>query len=132
LTLWRAAQIKLHHTDKLRGPTFEPRYFRIEHLSCPDILDTKGRQIALPVMRPSTEADASEREKNDGNLDLALLRAMEANPDATQLEWAFAVGIKSKGSISKKLQKLKTMKFVEERLGGKWRLTPKGQNEAAQ
>ena len=132
LTLWRAAQIKLHHTDKLRGPTFEPRYFRIEHLSCPDILDTKGRQIALPVMRPCTEADASEREKNDGNLDLALLRAMAANPDGTQLEWALAIGLRSKGSISRKLQKLKTMKLIEERLGGKWRLTPKGQREAEQ
>jgi predicted transcriptional regulator len=73
--------------------------------------------------------DAAEREKNEGNLDLALLRAMAANPDGTQLEWAFAIGIRSKG-ISKKLQKLKTMKLVEERLGGKWRLTPKGQKEA--
>jgi hypothetical protein len=83
-------------------------------------------------MRPCTEMDAAEREKNEGNLDLALLRTMAANPDGTQLEWAFAIGIRSKGSISKKLQKLKTMKLVEERLGGKWRLTPKGQREAAQ
>jgi Mn-dependent DtxR family transcriptional regulator len=35
-------------------------------------------------------------------------------------------------TINKKLQKLKTMKLVEERLRGKWRLTPKGQKEAEQ
>jgi hypothetical protein len=57
---------------------------------------------------------------------------MAANPDGTQLEWALAIGVRSKGSISKKLQKLKPLKFVEERLGGKWRLTPKGQKEAEQ
>jgi hypothetical protein len=131
LTLWKEASIKFHW-NRVRGPEFEPRFFRIEKLSCPDILDKQGRQILLPVMRPCTEMDAAEREKNEGNLDLALLRTMAANPDGTQLEWAFAIGIRSKGSISKKLQKLKTMKLVEERLGGKWRLTPKGQREAAQ
>jgi AAA domain len=131
LTLWKEAQIKLYH-NRLRGPEFEPKYFRIEMLSCPDIVDKQGRQILLPVMRPIAETDAAEHEKNEGNLDLALLRAMAANPDGTQLEWALAIGIRSKGTINKKLQKLKTMKLVEERLGGKWRLTPKGQNEAAQ
>jgi predicted transcriptional regulator len=57
---------------------------------------------------------------------------MAANPDATHLEWAFAIGLRSKGSISRKLQKLKTLKLIEERLGGKWRLTPKGHSEAEQ
>jgi hypothetical protein len=104
LTLWKETQIKLYH-NRLRGPEFEPKYFRIELLSCPDIVDKQNRQILLPVMRTITEIDAAEREKNDGNLDLALLRAMAANPDATQLEWALAIGIRSKGSISKKLQK---------------------------
>jgi AAA domain len=131
LTLWKEAQIKLYH-NRLRGPEFEPNYFRIEMLSCPDIVDKQGRQILLPVMRPITEMDAAEREKNEGNLGLALLRAMAANPDGTQLEWTLAIGIRSKGTINKKLQKLKTMKFVEETLGRKWRLTPKGQKEAAQ
>ena len=131
LTLWKDAQIKLYH-NRLRGPEFEPKYFRVEMLSCPDIVDKQGRQILLPVMRPITEMDAAEREKNEGNLDLALLRAMAAKPDGTQLEWTLAIGLRSKGTISKKLQKLKTLKLVEETLGRKWRLTPKGQREAAQ
>lgn len=129
LTLWKEASIKFHW-NRVRGPEFEPRFFRIEKLSCPDIVDKQGRQILLPVMRPSTEADASEREKNDGNLDLALLRAIAANPDGTQLEWALAIGIKAKSAVNSRLQKLRGKKFVEETLVGKWRLTPKGQRES--
>jgi AAA domain len=131
LTLWKEGHIKLYH-NRLRGPEFEPKYFRIEMLSCPDIVDKQRRQILLPVMRPITEIDAAEREKNDGNLDLALLRAMAANPDSTQLEWAFAIGIRSKSAVNTRLQKLKATKFVEVGVSGKWRLTPKGQKEAAQ
>jgi hypothetical protein len=54
LTLWKEASIKFHW-NRVRGPEFEPRFFRTEKLSCPDILDKQGRQILLPVMRPSTE-----------------------------------------------------------------------------
>jgi hypothetical protein len=131
LTLWKETQIKLYH-NRLRGPEFEPKYFRIEMLSCPDIVDKQGRQILLPVMRPITETDAAEREKKEGNLDLALLRAIAANPDATQLEWASAIGLRSKSAVNTRLQKLKGTKFVEAGVSGKWRLTPKGQKEASQ
>jgi hypothetical protein len=116
----------------LRGPEFEPKYFRIEMLSCHDIVDKQGGQILLPVMRPITETDAAEREKNEGNLDLALLRAMAASPDATQLEWAFAIGIRAKSAVNARIQKLKGKKLIEGTLAGQRRLTPKGQKEAAQ
>jgi hypothetical protein len=129
LTLWKEASIKFHW-NRVRGPEFEPRFFRIEKLSCPDIVDKQGRRILLPVMRPSTEMDADEKTAQQGNTDLALLRAMAANADGSQLEWAFATGIKAKSTVNDKLQKLKKLKLVEERLGGKWRLTPKGQKEA--
>jgi uncharacterized lipoprotein YmbA len=101
-------------------------------ISCVDIVDKQGRQILLPVMKPITETDAAEREKNDGNLDLALLRAMAANPDGTQLDWALATGIHSKSAVNVRIQRLRGKKLVEERLSGKWRLTPKGQKEAEQ
>jgi hypothetical protein len=129
LTLWKEAQIKLYH-NRLRGPEFEPKYFRIEMLSCQDIVDKQGRQILLPVMRHITEIDAAEREKKEGNLDLALLRAMAANPDGTQLEWTFAIGLRSKSAVNARIQRLRRKKLVEEMLTGKWRLTPKGQKEA--
>jgi len=105
--------------------------FRFEEASSPDLLDAKGRQFMLPTMRPVSREAAEQRNKDESNLDLALLRAMTANPDGTQAEWGTAIG-RAKSSTNTKLQKLKDGKFVEEGLGGKWRLTPKGQKEAAQ
>jgi AAA domain len=104
LTLWKEASIKFHW-NRVRGPEFEPRFFRIEKLSCPDIVDKQGRQILLPVMLPCTEMDAKEKAAQQGNLDLALLRAMAASPDGTQLDWAFAIGLRSKSAVNSKTSK---------------------------
>jgi hypothetical protein len=134
LTLWQqpaTAVVSLHWQGKLRGLDFEPVIFRFEEASSPDLLDAKGRQFMLPTMRPVSREAAEQRNKDESNLDLALLRAMTANPDGTQAEWGTAIG-RAKSSTNTKLQKLKDGKFVEEGLGGKWRLTPKGQKEAAQ
>ncbi|PNE10602.1 MAG: hypothetical protein CR217_13420 [Beijerinckiaceae bacterium] len=125
LTLWKSAQIKLHHTDKLRGPTFEPKYFRIEKCSCPDIVDNKGRQILLPVMRPCTEMDAEERTVQEGNVELALLLAMIENPKGRQRTWATAIG-KAQSSVERLLARLDKRKFVEQPFKGKWIVTEKG------
>ncbi|MGA3342064.1 MAG: hypothetical protein ABSD11_15920, partial [Methylocella sp.] len=122
-------QIKFSH-NRVRGPEFEPQYFRIEKVSCPDIVDIKGRQILLPAMRPSTQQDAEERDKAEANLDLLLLRAMIANPDARQAEWGNAIG-RAKSSVNAKLQNVKKLKLVEVGLG-KWRVTPKGVKEAGE
>jgi hypothetical protein len=126
LTLWKASQIKLHHTDKLRGPTFEPKYFRIEKCSCPDIVDNKGRQILLPVMRPITETDAEERKTQEGNVELALLKTMIENEEGTQRDWAFKIG-KGQSSVGFLLKKLEKDKYVSASFG-KWHITTKGRN----
>ena len=85
LVLWKEGTIKLHH-NRLRGPEFEPRFFRIEHLSCPDIVDKGGRQILLPVLRPTTAMDVEERARGESQTDIALLRALVGNPKASQRE----------------------------------------------
>lgn len=128
LTLWKSAQIKLHHTDKLRSPTFEPKYFRIEKCSCPDILDNKGRQIQLPLMRPCTETDAEEKTAQEGNSQLALLRAMIENPNGSQREWAMRIG-KGVSGVAYLLKQLEKARYVAEKFG-KWGVTKKG-NDAS-
>ena len=60
LTLWKDASIKFHW-NRVRGPEFEPKYFRIEKLSCPDIVDKQRRQILLPVLRPCSEVDVEKK-----------------------------------------------------------------------
>jgi AAA domain len=123
LTLWKEAQIKLYH-NRLRGPEFEPKYFRIEMLSCPDIVDKQGRQILLPVMRPSTEADAETREKSNADASRALLAAMIADPVGTQADWGVAIN-QSKGRVNGHLQRLEKERLVVNRLN-KWVVTRKG------
>jgi hypothetical protein len=123
LTLWKDGQIKLHH-NRLRGPEFEPRFLRIEMLACPAIVDKQGRQILLPVMRPSTEADAETREKSNADASRALLAAMISDPTGTQADWGGAIN-QSKGRVNGHLQRLEKERLVVERLN-KWSITKKG------
>ena len=124
VTLWKDASIKFHW-NRVRGPEFEPRFFRIEKLSCPDILDKQGRQILLPAMRPSTEMDAEERSAQEGTAELALLLAMIENPKGKQRTWAMAIG-KAQSSVERLLARLDKRKFVEQPFKGKWIVTEKG------
>jgi hypothetical protein len=130
LTLWAENGRIDFGWNKARGPEPEKRFFWIDKLGSPDILDRNGRQPLLPVIRAMSTETADQRDQADANTGVALLRAMIAEPDATQAEWAKAIG-RDKSRINRKLQKLKEFKLVEERLGGKWRVTPKGSREAS-
>jgi hypothetical protein len=121
LTLWKQPStgfVSLHWQGKLRGIDFEPAMFRFEEASSPDLLDAKGRQFMLPTMRPASAEAAAQRDKDETNTDLALLRAMIADPDGTQAEWGNAID-RAKGRVNAKLQKLKQLKLVEE---GPWQV----------
>jgi hypothetical protein len=127
LTLWKDGTIKLHH-NRLRGPEFEPRFFRIEQLSCPGIVDKGGRQILLPVLRPTTEKDVEERARVSRDTKLELLRAMLTEPKGTQRDWAMKINL-SVSTVNEKLKILESEKLVKKTLDA-WFLTPKGENLA--
>jgi predicted transcriptional regulator len=63
-------------------------------------------------MRPTSVEDAELRKENECDLDLKLLKAMIANPEGTQAEWAKEIG-RTKGRVNTRLQKLKQTKLVE-------------------
>jgi hypothetical protein len=119
----------LHWQGKLRGIEFEPALFRIDIGSCPDVVDTKGRQVQLPVLRPSTEVDAERSEAAAVNSDVALLRAMAASPRGGIRDWADAAKI-SKSDAARRLTRFKADKLVDKVLG-KWSLTPLGRKALA-
>jgi hypothetical protein len=129
LTLWEEQGQTKFHWNRIRGPAFEPRFFKIEMISCPDIVDDKGRQILVPAMRPISNQDAEQHGKDEAGFDLALIRAMAANPEGSHAEWGTACG-HGKSSVGYKLRDLQKKKYVEPGLAGKWRLTTKGQKEA--
>lgn len=129
LTLWRkpdTGSVHLHWQGKLRGLEFAPRPFRFEIVGSPDILDSKGRQVQLPVIRPCAEAEDEQRQAAEVNLDAALLRAMKDNPSGSQADWATAIGIKNKSGVNRRLQSLKSEKLADVVLG-RWFITAKGE-----
>jgi hypothetical protein len=132
LTLWKnpaTGFAALHWQGKLRGLDFEPINFRFEIICSPDLLDAKGRQFLLPVMRTCDAQTTEQRERIEADLDIALLKAMIAEPEGTQDDWGKVIG-RTKSRVNDRLHKLKTHKFVEHELG-KWRVTSKGRKEAS-
>jgi hypothetical protein len=111
----------------LRGIEFEPLPFRFEVTGSPDILDTKGRQIQLPTLRPSSAEVADEREKASVNRDVALLKAMRSEPGGSFNSWSATTGV-HRSSIARMLNRLAKPsdgKLVKKTLD-KWTLTPAG------
>ena len=129
LTLWKTgAGVALHWQGKLRGLEFEAPQFAFEMTSSPDVKDVKGREILLPTLRPITAQAVEERRQSETDIDRALLKAMIAEPSATQQAWADVIG-RAKSKVNKRLQKLLAEKLVEEMLG-KWVVTTKGRKAA--
>jgi hypothetical protein len=114
--------------SSLDGIKSAARYFRIEKLGCPHILDNKGRTPLLPVIRPTSAEDIERQKNREGATDLALLRVIYEMPFASQAQWAIAIGI-SQQAISKKLKVLQAKKLVEEGANNRWHLTTKGKRE---
>jgi hypothetical protein len=133
LTLWKRPDtgiVSLHWQGKIRGLDFKPVQFRFETCGSPEVLDVKGRQVQLPVMRPTTEESAEEKQQSEADVSRALLQAMIAEPTATQREWATAVGV-SKSTAHRHLFLLRNKKLAEETLG-KWTATSKGRKAMAE
>jgi AAA domain len=127
LTLWAEdGSIKLHF-NRVRGPEFEPIYFRIEKLSSPDILDDEGRQILLPVLRPISEQSFEQRQAK-GASDLDLLKSLAEEPGLTERERALKLGV-PKTTLHRRLEALVKRKFAEHGADDRYRLTPKGRKE---
>ena len=123
-----AGRVTLHWQGKIRGPEFEPMEFRIEAPPCPDILDSKGREVAAPVLMPSTAKAAEDADQADQDICLKLLAVMVENPTGTQKQWGDSIG-RSKGRVNGYLGKLKADGCVEQ-AAGRWIVKAKGERLA--
>ena len=125
LTLCRVGETTiLHWQGKLRGIEFTPTPFRFEIIGSPDVLDVKGRQVQLPVLRPCAESDVEKKQDADVDRDTSVLRAMLETPGATVRELAAESGV-SKSAVARSLQSLKADKLADVTLG-KWFVTARG------
>ena len=114
----------LHWQGKFRGLEFQPVHFRFEIIGSPDVIDSKGRQVQLPVLRPCSAEDVENRVTQEADVDRAILRCLNAEPIPTLREIGDAVGRK-KSLVGTKLARMGREKLVEKVLD-KWHLTPKG------
>jgi hypothetical protein len=124
LTLWKhdGALLELHHSDKLRGPGFEPISLRLETVNTARLKDKKGRII--PTVRAVWISDAEterETEKARDHED-ALLRAMLI-PDqsiadlAIACHWFTSTGDPYKSKVQRVLKRLEKRKLVTSKRG---------------
>jgi hypothetical protein len=119
LTLWKhdGVLLDLHHTDKLRGPGFEPISLRLETVTTTRLMDKKGRLV--PTVRAVWISDAeTERETDDARSDEdVLLRAMLIPGQsiaqlATSCSWITSKGDPHKSKVDRTMKRLNTDKLV--------------------
>lgn len=132
LTLWRAPKsdvVTLHWSGKFRGEDFAPLRFRFETVSAPNVVDSTGRELTLPMLRPAGGEAGIELSGSTVPSSTRLLKAMLAAPGAPQRTWGEAVPC-SQAMVRKHLAWLLKRDLVEA-VKGSWRVTETGVKEAA-
>jgi DNA polymerase len=137
LTAWKDDKlITFHHSDKFRGPGFEPITFRLDKVTVDALKDSKGRMI--PTVRAvviSEDEQAQEAETTRRDEDLILVaryegaRSMSLADLAEALDWTLADGRPYKSKVQRALNRLKLAGLMKPQRG-KWDLTSKGEDVA--
>ena len=137
LTAWKDNKlITLHHSDKFRGPGFEPIIFRLETVIVDALHDSKGRPIptvrAVTISETEEEQEASAARAEENEVLLARLdggHAMSIAELARALGWFFADGRPYKSKVHRALNRLKAAGMMKSSRGD-GDLTDKGEKAA--
>jgi AAA domain len=137
LTAWKEdTLVTLHHSDKFRGPGFEPITFRSEPIHTEQLKDRKGRMlptfrvVALSDDEEAKENEAARSEENEllsARLDGGA--AMSIAELAGLMGWTLKSGAPHKTKVARVLKRLKDAGLMKKERG-KWDLTPKGEKLA--
>ena len=128
--------VDLHHTDKLRGPGFEPITFKIEKFTTPKLVDAKGR--AIPTLRvvSISEAEQAEQARNIRRDEDKLLVELLKNADRSWADLARACGFvldngePYKSKVRRIADELQSNKLLKKTRGQRWTLTDQGRKAA--
>jgi hypothetical protein len=127
-----------HHPDKLRGPGFQPITFRLETITCSQLVDSKGR--LLPTVRAvalteTEEAAEVEQARTDEDALMAVMAEAQAKAKtmsiaemAVAVGWTLANGEGNRSKVQRALKRLERDKLVKNERG-KWKLA-KSENQA--
>jgi hypothetical protein len=133
LTQWKDEKtgiLKLHWFGKFRGAPFSPILFSIKQIQCPDLVDSKGRPLDLPVLEPADAGLEENREQMRRKRQECLLMVLLEHPAASYREIEEMVGVPI-ASVKRLFVSLEKLKLVEKTLDGPgYRLTKKGRFDA--
>jgi hypothetical protein len=116
---------RLHWLGKIRGLPFDPMHFRIDRLDSPDVVTVEGDRVKMPVMSPVDEEAVEAREETFAKRDLALMKAMAADPTGSECKWSAAIGM-PKTAVHAALGRLKRDRLVDKK-ARRWGLTKTGE-----
>src|SRR5262249_4621052 len=133
LTLWLHDEtlVTLHY-NKIRGPGFEPITFKLDKVTTPALVDSKGRE--LPTVRAvslsgkeEAEQEASAERDEDQLLAALSGKKQTSIADLARIcDWLLKNGEPHKSKVDRVLKRLAANKLVTRVRGKHWQLTPKG------
>jgi hypothetical protein len=124
LTLWKhdGVLLDLHHTDKLRGPGFEPINLRLEAVTTTRLMDKKGRIIptvrAVWISDSETARETEDARSDEDELLKAMLKPGQSLADlANACGWHTSSGDPYKSKVQRVLKRLEKDKLVVTKRG---------------
>ena len=127
LTLWKVEEglTELHTLGKFRGAPFDPLSFEMELVKPTELVDARGRQLAITIVKPVGDLRKIELVRK-AELDEALaLAAIRDNPRISVEALGQVIG-KSKTSGKRMRDELLTLKWIKKR-ARQLQLTSEGQ-----
>jgi len=122
---------EVHWQGKFRGPEFAPIHFVLRSVTSGRLKDSEGRLIYTVIAEPASEQVQEEMSKAQAADNIAMLKAVEANPGISLAGIAKACGWNTKGGDPDKSKAQRRFRSQEkrsllERDGDRIELTPKG------
>jgi len=134
LTGWKHDEnlVTLHHSDKFRGPGFEPITFKLEKITTEKLVDSDGRKLPTVHAVAISEQEEAEQEANAEREEDSLLAVLNSKKPlsiadlARACGWFFANGEPYKSKVQRVIDRLLKDKLVRRVRGRRYRLTDEG------
>jgi len=134
LTLWKHDEnlVTLHHSDKFRGPGFEPITFKLDKITTTNLVDGKGRLLptvlAVAISGQEQEEQEANAERDEDELLAALAgkKALSIADLARACGWMMATGEPYKSKVQRVIARLLAEKLAKRVRGRRYRLTDEG------
>lgn len=126
---------ELHWVGKLRGPGFEPKYFRTEERNSSKVVDKHGVLIPSVVAVPMNEEQIEKAQKTEFSEEDSVLECINAFPSyslaklAEHLKWFSKDGKPYKSKVQRLADKLVTDRYLAHERG-RYVMTQKGERAA--